>query len=121
MRQSYFAGRSLRVFTILCLSATAFSLQFCKTKAPKITAVSYEKEVKPLLVKNCTPCHFPEQGKKKMLDTYEAARDNVTDILKRVQLDPTADGFMPFKSKKAPLTPAEIQLLKDWVATGTSK
>jgi uncharacterized membrane protein len=106
---------------LLLLSVT---MQFCgsskKAATPDgataaATSVSYAKDIKPIMLEKCTPCHFPETGKKIMLDTYEAVRDNAKDILRRVQLPQDHMGFMPFKNKKAPLTEAEIKLLKDWV------
>ena len=78
--------------------------------------VSYARQIQPIMVQKCTPCHFPEQGRKKMLDTYEATRDNVQDILHRVQLPADHIEYMPFKGKKEALTAGEIDLLKQWVA-----
>lgn len=66
----------------------------------------------------CTPCHFPEQGKKKMLDTYAAVKTDVNEILRRVKLHPEEAAFMPFKSKRPALTPEEIKLLDDWLKQG---
>lgn len=115
---------SLQRLSAPLLFALSLTLSFCgsakkSTEAAAIAAVpavSYAQHIQPIMVEKCTPCHYPETGKKMMLDTYEAVRDNVKDILHRVQLPQDHMGFMPFKSKKAPLTGAEIQLLKDWVA-----
>ena len=63
---------------------------------------------------SCSPCHFPETGKKKLLDTYEATAKNIVDILERVQLPIDHEGYMPFKSKKPALTDREIAILKKW-------
>lgn len=104
---------------LLTLSLT---LQFCSSSKKAATAdasapkVSYAQDIQPIMLAKCSPCHFPETGKKMPLNTYEAVRDNATDILRRVQLPQDHMGFMPFKNKKDPLTDAEIQLLKDWVA-----
>jgi hypothetical protein len=99
-------------------------LQFCTTSKSAAssktsdTAVSYQHDVAPILKERCTPCHFPDGGKKKFLDTYAAARDNIDDMLHRVSLPTEADGFMPFKSKKEPLNDSQIQVLVAWKASG---
>ena len=107
----------------LCLVLLIFSLstfQFCKSSKKAISyknevTVTYTKNIAPLLERSCTPCHFPEQGKKKMLNTFEAVKENIDDILRRVQLTETDKDYMPFKSKKPALSVDEIDLLKTWV------
>jgi uncharacterized membrane protein len=108
---------------LLVVAALAIVLQVCKptqtaTVAEPVVLVSYEKDIRPLMLERCTPCHFPETGKKKMLDTYVAAKADVNEIVARIKLSPEADGFMPFKSKKPALTEAEIQLFKNWLSQG---
>ena len=80
--------------------------------------VSYEADIQPLMAASCTPCHFPENGKKEMLHTYDATRLNIKDIIARVEMNPEEKGFMPFKSKKPPLTDEQIQMFRDWLAQG---
>lgn len=82
----------------------------------KEPAVTYAADVAPIIQDRCTPCHFPETGKKKFLDTYVAARDNIDSILYRVQLPKDHPKFMPFKSKKEPLSDSLINVLKLWKA-----
>lgn len=83
--------------------------------APALTpAFTYEKDVAPILMASCSPCHFPETGKVKHLDTYEATSKNIDDILRRVQLPVDHEGYMPLKSKKPALTEREIAILKRW-------
>ena len=109
----------LITITILLLLST--TLQFCSTsrtttKPEPVAArvVSYTQDIQPIMAAKCAPCHFPETGKKKKLNTYLAVRDNYKEILVRVQLPADHEDFMPLKGKKEPLTAAEIQLLKDW-------
>lgn len=82
----------------------------------KEPVVTYATDVAPIIQDRCTPCHFPETGKKKFLDTYVAARDNIDSILYRVQLPKDHPKFMPFKSKKEPLSDSLINVLKLWKA-----
>lgn len=88
---------------------------------PKVSdevLVSYTKDVEPIMVKYCTPCHFPETGKKKLLNTYTSTRDNIADIVSRVQLPQSDLKFMPYKLKKEPLSDSLITILKKWGKTG---
>ena len=77
-------------------------------------AFTYEKDIAPMMLASCSPCHFPESGKEKPLDTYEATAKNIDDILSRVQLPIDHEGYMPFKSKKPAFTDRQIAVLKKW-------
>ena len=83
--------------------------------------VSYEKDISPLISRSCTPCHFPDEGKKKFLDTYDAVKNNIEDILVRVQKPVDEKGYMPFKSKQPGLTDAEIDKIKMWAGQSFPK
>ncbi len=110
-----------RKLVFLVLSIFIFStLQYCKssknaTSNKNEVLVTYTQNIAPLLERSCTPCHFPEQGKKKMLNTFDAVKENITEILMRVQLPVTDEKYMPFKSKRQALTNEEIDVLKKWV------
>ena len=114
---------------ISCLVAGAIFLQFCSSgrtvAASKADAkevpVSYEADVAPIMVDRCTPCHFPDGGKKKFLDTYAAVSNNIDDIIFRVELPQDSARFMPFKNKKEPLSDSMIAVLKTWRQTGMAK
>ncbi|MAD96175.1 MAG: hypothetical protein CMB99_02505 [Flavobacteriaceae bacterium] len=105
-----------------CLFATLI-FQNCKTTKDvtvyktksEITGVTYTNDIKPIMAKKCTPCHFPKFGRKKMLDTYVATRENITDIIARVQLPKDDIKYMPFKSKRPALTDQELEIFKNWV------
>jgi hypothetical protein len=97
------------------------ALPFCTTSKKAAGAkemekpkVSYAADVSPILQERCTPCHFPDGGKRRFLDTYTAVSDNIDEILYRVQLPVDSVGFMPFKSKKTPLSDSLIQVIKLW-------
>src|SRR5215831_16996962 len=81
-------------------------------------AVSYAVNVKSLIAANCTPCHIPAQGgNKKALDTYDALKANIDDVIRRISLNPTDMGFMPFKHEK--LSDSTIAVFKQWRDAGT--
>ncbi|MCB9224252.1 MAG: hypothetical protein R2780_02205 [Crocinitomicaceae bacterium] len=89
---------------------------------PKGTGdISYEKNIQPIMLRSCTPCHFPEQGRKAMLNTYELTVQNIDPILERIKLDTTAMGFMPYKNKRLALTPSEIEIFEKWKEQGFKK
>ena len=84
-------------------------------------AVSYEKDISPVMTRSCSPCHFPDEGKKKYLDTYAAVKENIEDILIRVQKPVDEKGYMPWKSKKPALSDEEIDKLKMWAGQNFPK
>jgi hypothetical protein len=105
---------------ILSLFLTIVCLPFCTTTKKAAgdnkmteTTVSYTTDVAPIIQERCSPCHYPG-GKKKLLDTYAAVSENIDDIIHRVELPVDADGFMPFKSKKEPLSDSLIYVIQLW-------
>ena len=119
--------KKLTVFSLLVATVAIFS--YCgsskktaaKTEAAKTetkAATVYAANVETAMLNYCAPCHFPAKGgNKKPLDTYAAVRDNIDDIIKRIELNPTDRGFMPFK-KTAKLDEATINLFKQWKTDG---
>ncbi|MBD0823668.1 hypothetical protein [Aestuariibaculum marinum] len=117
MRLTQFANK---VASLILIGFVIFTFQFCKSskettvKKENVT-VSYSQHIAPVMERSCTPCHFPEKGKKKFLDTYGAVKNNIEDIITRVELPVSEKKYMPFKSKKPALTSEEIAMLKQWV------
>lgn len=85
----------------------------------KEVTVTYEKQIKPLMDFHCTPCHYPERGKAKMLNDFTSVSRNIDDILSRIQLPKDDPKFMPYKMKKEPLSDSLITLFKTWKKEGT--
>src|SRR5919199_757916 len=94
-----------RVLVFAGLSVTLV-LAYCSTSkkaqhtTPNATKVTYMANVQPIIAASCTPCHMPPEGKKKPLNSYTAVRDNIDDILTRVQKNPDDKGFMPARHPK---------------------
>ena len=82
-----------------------------KTQYVAPVAYSYTKDVAPIMQTSCTPCHFPPDGKKEALNSYETVKNNIAEIIEVVQLPKENHRFMPFKSKKPPLTESQIAVL----------
>jgi|SRR5687767_5879303 len=107
----------MKNFILLIIVSASLILSFCtttKNASGKVSTLSYTADVAPIIQDRCTPCHFPDTGKKKFLDTYQAAKENVDSILYRVQLPVSHPKFMPFKSKKEPLSDSLINIIKLW-------
>ncbi|MEP6647308.1 MAG: hypothetical protein ABJC12_09460 [Saprospiraceae bacterium] len=109
--------KKILLFILLC---SAFALQFCSSSKKamadkhKVVMMSYAKDISPIISARCSPCHFPESGKKLPLNSYDALVTNVDAILMRVQLPQDDPHFMPWKSKKEPLSDSLIQVIKLW-------
>ena len=96
-----------------------FVLQNCsssKNATAKIAepVVSFKKDITPMLKASCTPCHFPPDGRKEPLNTYEAVKKNIADMINRVKLPKDDAKFMPFKNKRPALSDSSIKVLEQW-------
>lgn len=99
-------------------------LQNCKTVQNTYTSpvtVTYTKDIAPIMQTSCTPCHFPPEGKKEALNSYETVKDDIAEIIRTVQLPKDHHDFMPFKSKKPALTESQITALITWQKEGMPK
>jgi len=110
------------LFFIVALFSVIF-FQNCKSGKNKYVAPTYiySKDIAPILQTSCTPCHFPPEGKKEALNSYETVKDNIVEIIRMVQLPKDNHDFMPFKSKKPPLTESQIAMLITWQNEGMPK
>ncbi len=79
----------------------------------------YLTDVKLLLADKCTPCHFPPNGRKKPLDSYASAKENIDDIISRIEKNPDERGFMPFKHAR--LSDSVILVFKQWKLDGLAE
>lgn len=108
-----------------CLSFSVSMFSYCNT-TKKATGtivaptVFYDTDVKTLIEVKCTPCYIPSKGgRKEALDTYDAVKEHIDDMIRRVKLNPEDKGFMPFKHAK--LSDSVINVLKKWKAEGMAK
>jgi uncharacterized membrane protein len=110
----------LAVIVIVSCTKKASPAKTAEAEMPvKAPTVTYTANVKELIQAKCTPCHIPANGgRKKSFDNYDSTKKYVDDIVRRVQLDPTVRGFMPFKN--LPLATEEIALLKKWQEGGAA-
>ena len=120
INKKFVFGFAFTLVTILFLQNCGSTKSAASTEKYITTGpdVSYVADVSPIMTKSCTPCHFPPDGKKEALDSYESVKANIDYILSRVQLPESDVRFMPFKNKKPSLTKEEIDVLKRWAGKG---
>ncbi len=91
--------------------------------------LSYNRDVRPILAANCFACHGPDSASRKAelrLDKKAIAEEmkaivpgkpEESEILKRIMShDP--DEVMPPPESKKEITPAQVDILKRWIASG---
>ena len=98
--------------------------------------VDFAREVRPILSENCFTCHGPDSGKRKgevRLDTKEGAlgkgesgaqiiipgKPAESELIKRV-LSTDPEEIMPPQKEHKKIKPAEVELLKRWIAEGAN-
>ena len=84
-----------------------------------VPSFTYTGNIQQIMVEKCGPCHVAGKGNKLSLDNYEASMANVDDIIRRIELEPGARGFMPVKRPK--LSDSVINIIKTWKAEGFPK
>ncbi len=125
---------------VMRLKSLALILTPIALALPAGAAVNFEKEILPFLEKKCVQCHkapFEKDGKTvkpKSGLRFDAAwaiqagsengavlvagKSGESAMFERVTLPSDDDDFMPPKDKADPLTPAEVELLKNWIDEG---
>jgi hypothetical protein len=111
MKKIYlFAGMAILTIGLTYCSASKKAAR--KAAAAKTT---YTSAVAPVISASCSPCHIAGKGNKKPFDNYANVKTDIDEILRRINLNPTDRGFMPFKrtTKLAADTIAIFQKFKD--------
>jgi hypothetical protein len=106
------------------LFTTVVVFEFCNSskkaqKTLKSPEITYASNVQNIVATNCSPCHVGEGARQKRLDSYDAMKSNIDDIIRRVQLNPTDRGFMPFRHPKLP--DSTIQVFVNWKNSGLTQ
>ena len=108
-----------KYFLVLGIAAAVVISSNCTStkkvaEAPKLT---YATNVSTVIMRDCTPCHVPSKGgNKKPYDNYANVKSDIDEILRRINLNPTDRGFMPFKHAKLP--DSTIAVFTKWKADG---
>ena len=89
----------------------------------------YNRDIRPILADRCFACHGPDSGTRQAelrLDTAEGAHEwavvpgdaDASEVIARVTSDDPDVRMPPADSKKPPLTPQQIELLRKWIDAG---
>jgi hypothetical protein len=84
-------------------------------------AMSANAQVRPILSDRCFMCHGPDATHRQAgirFDIAEGAKGHESEIVRRIGSDDDAERMPPPDSGKARLKPAEVQIVKQWVADG---
>lgn len=85
-----------------------------KTAATVVPKSTYAADLSVVIMNNCVPCHIPAKGgRKKAFDSYASVKTDIDEMIKRIELNPTDKGFMPFK-KTEKLNDSTIAVFKKW-------
>ncbi|HRQ72669.1 MAG TPA: PSD1 and planctomycete cytochrome C domain-containing protein [Phycisphaerales bacterium] len=113
---------------------TVTAVAFRASGEPDPLAVSYTRDVRPILSNRCFKCHGPDEAAREAglrLDTFEGAtgalrhggraivpgEPGAGELLRRVTSD-DAEERMPPPEAGAPLTAREVETLRRWVEEG---
>jgi len=111
-----------KVLMLGAVAATVLTLTRCNP-AQKVTTVpapktTYETGLQAVVMANCSPCHIPANGgRKRAYDNYANVKADIDDIIRRIEMNPTDRGFMPFR-KAEKLSDSVINVFKQWKADG---
>jgi hypothetical protein len=91
--------------------------------------VSFNRDIRPILANTCFACHGPDSGTREAelrLDSFEGATEwaivagdaDGSEVISRISSDDPEIRMPPAASKKPPLTPEQIELLRKWIDAG---
>jgi mono/diheme cytochrome c family protein len=109
-----------KIYVLSVLAVLSLVLSYCSAskKAKKVPKSTYAANLVSVIESNCAPCHIPAKGgNKKPYDNYNNVKTDIDEIIRRIQLNPTDRGFMPFK-KTEKLSPEIVAVFTKWKADG---
>lgn len=111
-----------KVYVLFGFIVSVFILANCnpakKATATEIAKTTYEANLSPVIMSNCSPCHIPSKGgNKKAYDNYTNVKTDIDEMIRRIELKPDEKGFMPFR-KKERLSDSVINVFKTFREDG---
>ena len=118
--------------SLLLILATAIA---ARAEGPALT-IDFNRDIRPILSDACFSCHGPDEQQRKgklRLDLREGAiaksrsgahaivpgKAGESELLKRILTDDLSEKMPPAKAKKV-VTPAQVEVLKKWIAEGAN-
>ena len=90
--------KKLYVFTAIGIISVALTYCSSAKKAAKAAPkATYATTVAPVVAASCSPCHISGKGNKKPFDNYANVKSDIDSIIRRIELNPSDKGFMPFR------------------------
>ena len=106
--------KKLLVLTGFVIATLVLSNCSASKKIAAVPKSTYSTDMSMLIMKNCVPCHIPAKGgNKKSYDNFANVKTDIDEIIRRIELNPTDKGFMPFR-KVAKLSDSTIAVFKQW-------
>jgi hypothetical protein len=111
-----------KIYLFAVMAILTVGLTYCSSSkkatasAAEVPNATYTASLVPIIAEKCSPCHIPAKGgNKKPFDNYANVKADIDSILRRINLNPTDKGFMPFKKtqKLGADTIAVFQKFKD--------
>jgi hypothetical protein len=107
-----------KIFTLTVMAGALLVFSNCnpgkKAASKPIPKTTYATGLSVVISNYCTPCHIlAKGGRKKAFDTYVSVRTDIDEMIRRIELNPTDKGFMPFRSN-ARLSDSVISVFKKW-------
>lgn len=110
-----------KIRLLFILGICSLFLAYCsssKKAAQKTPKTTYLNDLSVVISSNCAPCHIPSKGgNKKAYDNYANVKSDIDEMIRRIELNPTERGFMPFK-KTEKLPDDVVAVFKKWKADG---
>lgn len=118
--------KQLTLLIVALLMVTTFAVvKIGSIDAASPTAISYSRDVRPILESRCANCHFGEFTSAELhMETYQSlmtGSENGPVIVagsakKSLLVQKISTGEMPDRGPK--LTPVQVQILTDWINQG---
>jgi len=90
-----------KIYVFAGMAILSLGLTYCSSSKKAVAAApktTYAATLAPVIADKCSPCHIPSKGgNKKAYDNYANVKTDIDEIIKRIELNPTDKGFMPFK------------------------
>ena len=129
----YFCKPGVHVFLLVVCMVLSVG---CNNPHDLPDEITFNKHVRPILSDNCFKCHGPDGGSREgdlRLDLEEEAKapregyrvidtesPDKSELIRRINLDPDDEEFMPHEDANKSLTDREIAILEKWIDEGAA-
>jgi hypothetical protein len=96
----------------------AFSVLVILAAVSTARALEFNRDIRPILSENCFACHGPDSKARKAKLRLDVAGADWSEVIKRVTNPDPGEVMPPPESHKMPLTPAQVNLLRQWITEG---